>query len=112
MKTKQQELALLASDVRSAMRARAEAEHAEVIALKKELAKEKRSLERTRKEKLASYLYGLATFFLTSTGIGGLSPIVLNNGQVVNWPFVLLGFIASILSALSANNILTDKNNE
>lgn len=112
MKAKQENEAEIALDVKSATRARAEAEHADERFFRKELAREERALEKSRREKLSTFLYGLATFFLTSTGIGGLSPIILNTGKDVNWPFVFLGIIASILSALTANNILTYKINE
>ena len=98
--------------VRKAQMDRAAADIADIHALKIELEKERRALERTRKEKLSTFLYGLATFFFTSTGIGGLSPIILNTGKEVNWPFVALGFIASLLTTITANNTLKYKDNE
>lgn len=111
MKRKQTNQAEISKIVREAQKNRAEADIADIHALKIELQRERRALERTRKEKLSTFLYGLATFFLTSTGIGGLSPIIFNTGKEVNWPFVALGFIASLLSMLIANNTLKYKDN-
>ena len=103
MKTEKETTAKIASDVRKATRERAETKYAEARVLRLELEKEKRALIKERKSKLATFYYGLSTFFLTSTGIGGLSPIILNTGKEVNWSIVLLGFTASLLSAYMAN---------
>ena len=103
MKTEKETTAKIASDVRKSTRERAETKYAEARVLRLELEKEKRALIKERKSKLATFYYGLSTFFLTSTGIGGLSPIILNTGKEVNWSIVLLGFTASLLSAYMAN---------
>lgn len=112
METREETTAEIALGVRKATRERAETEIAEGKALKCELEKEQRALIRERKSKLATFYYGLSTFFLTSTGVGGLSPIVLNTGKDVNWFIVFLGFIIALLSAYMANKTLKYKINE
>ena len=106
MKTEKETTAKIASDVRKATRERAEAEHAEARALRRELEKEERAKLKIRKEKLAGFFYGLATFFFTSTGIGGLSPFILNTDNPINWVVVLCGISASFICVVIANNIL------
>lgn len=103
MKTKQANEAEIASDVKDAMRARAEAEQVEAAALKRELEREKRALEKSRKEKLATFYYGLATLFITSSGIGGLTPLLINENQPINWYGSILGIALSVFFAYQAN---------
>ena len=110
MKRKQQEETTIALDVKDAMRARAEAEHAEVLLLKRKLEEEdradKRALEKSRKEKLATFYYGLATLFITSSGIGGLTPFLTNMNTSINWYGLILGISLSLFFAYQANNKL------
>ena len=111
MKTEKEKIAEIASDVRKATRERSEAEHAEVMALKRELEKEERALrqayEKSRREKLATFYFGLSTLVMTTTVLGGLSPILyLDIGKEVNWYTVCTGFLISTSLVIKANNLL------
>jgi len=107
MKTEQEITADIAQGVREATRERAEAECNEAKALMRELAKEERAMLKVRKEKFATFYFGLSTLFLTSTGIGGLSPILFNDiGKEVNWYTVVVGITLSVFFAIKASNEL------
>lgn len=110
MKRKQQEEATIALDVKDAMRARAEAEHAEVLLLKRKLEEEdradKRALEKSRKEKLATFYYGLATLFMASSGIGGLTPIIADSSKSINWLCVVINSLISLFFGYEGNKQL------
>ena len=102
-------MAEIASDVRKATRVRAEAEHEKFKALEFEIEKQRINFKRERKEKISSYYFGLSTLFLTSTGIGGLSPILFNEqGKEVNTYTVIIGLILSLLFFILANKELKD----
>ena len=106
MKTETKNEAEIASDVRYAMRTRAETEHAEAIALKRESAKERRALERSRKEKLATFYYAISTLFATSSGIGGLTSFFINENKPVNWFGLVIGIVLTFFFAFLANREL------
>lgn len=106
MKTELEREAEIALDVKKAKRERAEAEHTALMALRQELAKEERTKRKVRKEKLASFLYSLAVLFMTSSGIGGLTPILTNSYQPQNWYGLVGGVFVSAILAYKANNIL------
>lgn len=107
METREETTAEIALGVRKATRERTEAEIAEVKAQKREILKEERAMRKVRKEKFATFYFGLSTLFLTSTGIGGLSPILFNDvNKDVNWYTVIIGSLLSIFFAIKASNEL------
>lgn len=108
MKTKQGKEAEIASDVRDAMRARAEAEHANQLAERKEFEKEKKETIKFRRQKRAAYYYKVSYLFLTASGIGGgLTSLICKDE--VNWITVLLGIIMAAAFAFLADQTLNNK---
>ena len=77
MKTEKEKIAEIASDVRKATRERAEAEHAEEKALKRELEKEKRAKQKLFHEKFADFYLKLAILFITSSVV--ISLLLIKN---------------------------------
>lgn len=106
MKAKQENEAEIALDVRTATRARTEAEHAELHTLKRELAKEKRIYRHERIDKLATYYYKIAALLLTSSVISCLTIFIKDSKALISWQPALLGLFASIFFAGMANYIL------
>ena len=106
MKAKQENEAEIALDVRTATRARAESEIRKDEALKIELAKELRIKKKVRKEKLATFYYNLATLFVTSSGIGGLTPVLTNEDKPINWYGLIIGLFLALYFAFQANKEL------
>lgn len=112
MKTKQRNLAEIASDVRKATKERATEEVTAEIALKREMYKEVRAHVRANKEKLADFYYKIALLFLTSSAIPCLSIFIRNEKLIINWHYVGLGLVACTFFALLASYILKEKNYE
>ena len=110
MKTEEETTAEIVSDVRKATRERAEILLAEDLARKKELEKEERAylrdLEKARKEKCSTFYYAVAMLFLTSSGIGGLSPFFTDANKSINWYSVVGGIVLALYFATKANNEL------
>ena len=103
MKTEKETTAEIASDVRKATRERAEAEHAEARALRRELEKEERDLEKARKERLVDYYYKLSALLFTGSVISCLTAYVKDSNTLVSWQLTILGLIASVCLAIKAN---------
>ncbi len=110
MKTGKETTAGIASDVRKAIRERVEYQYTEDLARKKELEKEEmvylRDLEKVRKEKRSTFYYAIAMLFLTSSGIGGLSPFFTDTSKSINWYSVVGGIVLTLYFAAKANNEL------
>jgi len=111
MKTEKENIVEIALDVKKAIRERAETQLAEDFARKKELEKEVRILRQTYekviREKFATYYFGLSTLIMTSTVIGGLSPLIYQDtNKEVNWFSVIIGAFTSLIFAIKANNEL------
>ena len=103
MKTRRETTAEIASDVRKATREKAEADIAEEKALKLELYKEARALEKARKEKLADFYYKLSALLFTGSVISCLTAFVEDGNTLISWQPTLLGLVASICLAIKAN---------
>jgi len=107
-KTEKDTIAEIALDVRKATRERAEMEQSEIRALRRELEKERRSLVKVKKEKMADFYYKIAILLLTTSVISCLTIFIKDANALINWQPVVLGFIASIFFAYMANNTLND----
>ena len=105
MKTKQENEAEIALDVTKAKRERAEAEYADVSALRRELAREKRQHRHDRIDKLATYYYKIAGLLLTSSVISCLTIFIKDANALISWQPAILGLSASIFFAGLANYI-------
>lgn len=106
MKTKNETTAEIALDVRKATRERAEAELAEEKALKRELYKEMRTNQRTKKEKNADFYFKLALLVLTSTAATCLTLLIKGESTAINWMPVGLGLALAVVFILYANYLL------
>ena len=106
MGTGKETTAEIASDVRKANRERTEAEYAEEKALKCELEKEKRALQRIQKEKMADFYFKVAILLLTGSVISCLTIFIKDANALINWQPAILGFIASIFFAYMAYKTL------
>lgn len=93
-------------EMRIAARERAEAEHAEILTLRRELAKEQRAKRNARNEKLADFYYKIAILLITGSVISCLTTFVKDANALINWQAIVIGLTAAILFAIAANCIL------
>ena len=98
--------ARIASDVRKATRERAEAEHAETMALKRELYKEMRVNRRANKEKLADLCFKLVIVFITSSVVACITLFIKDTNQTINWIPVVIGSFFAVFFLLLGIYIL------
>lgn len=61
---------------------------------------------KVRKEKLAGFFFDLAKLTFAALVLGGLSPIISNNAQGINWISIIAGSLATYFFASFANRIL------
>ena len=99
MKAKQENEAEIALDVRSATRARAEAEHENQLAERKEFVKRELEKRKIRRERLSSFYYKVSLLFLTGSGISGFSPGL----PQIDWLKIGVGVSSALIFALLAH---------
>lgn len=84
MIAKQTNPAEIALDVMKAEKERMATDITEIRNLRFQLAKEEREKVKNRKDKLATFYYSISMLFLTSSGIGGLSPFIADSNKNIN----------------------------
>lgn len=68
--------------------------------------------EHDRRTLLATYLYGVSNLFISSTGIGGLSPLFAGGEMVVyNYVCIIAGALSAITFACFANDVMKYNDN-
>lgn len=106
MIAKQTNPAEIALDVMKAEKERMATDITETRNLRFQLAKEEREKVKNRKDKLATFYYSISMLFLTSSGIGGLSPFIADSNKNINWYCVFGGIVMSLIFACKANKEL------
>lgn len=73
---------------------------------RREVKKETKERDKTRKEKLASYFFDLSKLSFAGLVIGIVIPLYSNITDENSWYAIITGIILTTMSALLANKIL------
>lgn len=68
--------------------------------------KETKEKDKTRREKLAGFFFDLAKLCFAGLVIGGVTPLITQIPQHINWLMVASGIFMTYLCAFTANKIL------
>ena len=69
----------------------------------KKVIKEK---DKTRREKLAGYIFDLSKLIFAALVLGGITPLFTNVSDGINWVTIVLGGFSTYIFANFANRIL------
>lgn len=68
--------------------------------------REEKEKLKNRRSMLAGYFFDISKLAFAGLGIGGLSPILTGDTDLMQWGAVAVGFLVMVIFAVLANRIL------